>query len=137
MGFENFGLVTSGTESKAARFLEYLEQGKIMGTACQRCGKKYSPPQMDCSRCLSDNMSWFEIAPECKLFSFTTVRYGPAGFENKAPYTIAIGEFSDSLRMLGHLSKDIPANEIKIGMKLKAVPVKLEGNRISYEFQKG
>ena len=136
MGFENFGIISSTAESRAAKFVDYLEQGKIMATKCQQCGTKYSPPQTECSNCLSGNVEWFEINPSCRLITFTVVRYGPAGFESRAPYTIAVAEFNDGLRMLGHLSNSIQQSDIKVGMKLKITPVKLEGNRLSYEFQK-
>ena len=44
----------------------------------------------------------------------------------KAPYAIAVAEFKDGLKMLGHLGGDTEESEIKIGMKLKIRPVKLE-----------
>jgi uncharacterized protein len=136
MGFANFGAVSFTNESKVAKFVDYLEQGKIMGTKCQTCGARYFPPQMDCSKCMSNQMDWFEVNPNSKLVSYTLVRYGPAGFEKLAPYVIAIGETADGLRVLAFMNKAILDKDIAIGMNLKLAPVKLEGDRVSFEFTK-
>ena len=53
MGFENFGTVSFTTEAKAADFITYLEQGKVMATRCPKCGVSYFPPKADCPSCLS------------------------------------------------------------------------------------
>jgi uncharacterized OB-fold protein len=136
MGFETFGKVSFTSETKAAAFVEYLGQGKIMGTRCKSCGNNYFPPKMDCPNCLKSDTEWVEVKNPGKLLSYSAVSYGPAGFEDDQPYTIAVGEFGDGLHIFSRLSKDIKAEEIKPGMKLKAVVVKLPGERISYEFQK-
>jgi len=135
MGFENFGTVSFTTEAKTADFISYLEQGKIMATKCQKCGTRYFPPKMDCPKCLESDVEWFEIT-KGKLITYTIVHYGPSGFEDDAPYILAIGDFGDGLRVFGRLSKDIEESAIKPGMELKVVPVKLPGDRISYQFQK-
>ncbi len=135
MGFENFGRVSFTTEAKTADFVNYLEQGKVMTTRCKKCRTSYFPPRMDCPKCLSSDVEWFEIKNNGKLITYTVVQYGPSGFEDDAPYTLAIGEFGDGLRIFGRLNKDIKEGDIKPGMELRVVPVKLPDNRIAYEFQ--
>jgi len=135
MGFENFGTISFTTEAKTSDFVSYLEQAKIMATRCQKCSTSYFPPKMDCPKCLESDVEWFEIT-EGKLITYTIVHYGPSGFEDDAPYILAIGDFRDGLRVFGRLSKDIEESDIKPGMELKVVPVKLPGDRISYQFQK-
>jgi len=135
MGFENFGTVSFTTETKAADFVSYLEQGKVMTTKCKKCGTRYFPPKMDCPKCLLSDVEWSEIKGDVKLISYTTVHYGPSGFEDDTPYTLGAGEFEDGLRIFSRLSKNIKESDIKPGMKLKVVPIKLPGDRISYEFQ--
>jgi uncharacterized OB-fold protein len=135
MGFENFGTVSFTTEAKAADFITYLEAGKIMATRCRQCGLSYFPPKADCPRCLSSDVEWFEIKGKGKLNTYTIVNYGPTGFENDAPYILALGEF-DGLQILARLSRDIEEKDIKVGMSLVLSPVKLPDNRIAYEFKK-
>ena len=135
MGFENFGTVTFTIETKAVDFMTSLEQGKIMATKCSNCGKAYFPPKMDCPACLDSEVEWLEIKGDGKLATYTVVNYGPTGFEDDAPYTLAIGEFSEGVKLLGRMNRDIKESDIKVGMKLKVIPVKLNGDRLSYEFQ--
>jgi uncharacterized OB-fold protein len=135
MSFENFGVVSFTAETKASDFVSYLEKGKVMATRCRKCGTNYFPPRLDCSKCLGSDVEWFEIKGNGKLVTYTVVNYGPTGFENDAPYTLAIADF-DGVRVFGRLSKGIKENDIKPGMNLKVLPVKLPGDRIGYEFQK-
>jgi|SRR3972149_5055977 len=136
MGFENFGIVSFTAETKASDFVSYLEKGRVMATRCRKCGTSYFPPRLDCSKCLGSDVEWFEIKGNGKLVTYTVVNYGPTGFENDAPYTLAIADF-DGVRVFGRLSKDVKESDIKPGMSLKVLPVKLPGDRIGYEFQKG
>jgi uncharacterized OB-fold protein len=135
MGFENFGVVSFTAETKASDFVSYLEKGKVMATRCRKCGTNYFPPRMDCPKCVGSDIEWFEIKGNGRLVTYTIVNYGPTGFENDAPYTLAIADF-DGVRVFGRLNKDIKESDIKPGMSLKVLPVKLPGDRIGYEFQK-
>ncbi|MDH5696158.1 MAG: Zn-ribbon domain-containing OB-fold protein, partial [Dehalococcoidia bacterium] len=116
-------------------FITYLEAGKVMATRCQKCGVSYFPPKMDCPRCLSSDVEWFEIKGNGKLNSYTIVNYGPTGFEADSPYILALGEF-DGIQIFGRLSRDIEEKDIQIGMGLSVSPVKLPDNRIAFEFRK-
>ncbi len=135
MGFERFGIVSQKQESKAEDFVTYLEQGKVTATRCKKCGTRYFPPQVDCPKCLISDMEWFEVIGNGKLLTYAQINYGPQGFEDKVPYVLAIGEFEGGMKMFAILSRDIKENEIRIGMPLKVVPVKLPENRVSFEFQ--
>jgi len=135
VSFENFGVVSFTTETKASDFVDYLEKGKVMATRCRRCGTNYFPPRMDCPKCVGSDVEWFELKGTGKLVTYTIVNYGPTGFENDAPYTLGIADF-DGVRVFGRLSKGLKETDIKPGMDVKVLPVKLPGGRIGYEFQK-
>jgi uncharacterized OB-fold protein len=136
MGFENFGTVSFTTEAKVADFITQLEADKVMATRCRKCGGSYFPPKVDCPRCLSSDVEWFEVKGKGKLLSYTVVNYGPTGFENDAPYILALAEFDEGIQILARLSRDISENDIKIGMDLTVSPVKSADNRIAYEFKR-
>jgi uncharacterized OB-fold protein len=135
MGFENFGTVSFTAEAKVADFITHLEAGRVMATRCRKCGGSYFPPKTDCPRCLLSDVEWFEIKGKGKLASYTVVNYGPTGFENEAPYILALAEFN-GIQILARLSRDIEEKDIKVGMNLRVSPVKLADNRISYEFRR-
>ena len=136
MGFETFGTVSFTDETKAVDFIKYLEAGKVMATRCRQCKASYFPPKMDCPKCLSSDVEWFEVKGTGKLNTFTKVNYGPSGFENDAPYTLALVDFGDGVQLFGRVSRDIDEKDLEIGMSLTAKPVKLADNRIAFEFQK-
>ena len=136
MGIESFGIISFTGETKAADFVTHLSQGRVTATKCRKCGARMFPPKMDCPDCLSSDVEWFDISGLGTLETFSVVTYGPSGFENDAPYTLAVADF-DGLKMFGRMSKAIPAAELKVGMTVRAVPVTLPENRISYEFVRG
>jgi uncharacterized OB-fold protein len=135
MGLEKFGTVSFTSEAKASAFVDYLEEGKVMTTRCRQCGGTFFPPKADCPKCLSDDVEWIEIKGTGKLATYTIVNYGPSGFEDDAPYALAIVDF-DGLRVFGRLSKNIAEADMAVGMELKLAPAKLAGDKVAYEFQR-
>lgn len=134
MDFGNFGTVSFTKQAKVIPFVDYLSQGKVMGTKCKKCQKKYFPPRMDCPYCFTSDIEWFEIKGKGKLLTFTQVQYGPLGFEADAPYVLGIVQFPEGVNVLSRVSKQIDPASIKIGMELRVVPVKLSEEKITYEF---
>ena len=82
-----------------------------MTTRCKKCGDSHFPPKADCPNCLDSEMEWVEVKDNARLIAYTAVHYGPSGFEDEAPYTLAIAEFEDGLRVFGRLSKNIKEGE--------------------------
>ena len=136
MGTERFGVLNFTAETKAADFVNYLEQGKVMATRCLKCRKVYFPPRMDCSVCYNDDMEWIEITGTGKLVCFATLMIPPTGFEDYAPYTVAVVRFPDGLQVFGWIDRAITPEDVSIGMSLKVVPVNLLNDKISYHFEK-
>jgi uncharacterized OB-fold protein len=135
MGFERFGVLSFAAETLASDFVTYLDEGKVMATRCKKCGGVFFPPRMQCTSCFSTDVEWFDVG-EGKLVTYTIVQYGPLGFENDTPYTLALVEFPSGVKVFGRLDKAIAEGDIKVGMALKPYPVKLPEDRISYEFKK-
>jgi len=136
LSFAKFGKISFISETKVADFIKYLEEGKIMATKCAKCGKLYFPPRADCPDDLSTEMTWQQISGKCKLLTYTTAYFAPTGFENDLPYTIALAECEENVKVYAFLSKDIKENEIRIGMELQLSPLKLPNGRITYELRK-
>jgi hypothetical protein len=113
-----------------------LEEGKIMATKCRNCGEVNFPPRADCANCLSSDVEWVQLSGKGKLITYTTAHFAPVGFEDDAPYTLALVELEEGPRVLAHLSKEISEEEAKIGMTLELVSINLPEDRISYELRK-
>ncbi len=133
--FKKFGVVPFTATTKVNDFIDYLEKGIVAGTQCKDCGTKFFPPKVDCHKCLTSNVDWFEIDNTGKLITYSTLQYAPVGFEKDLPYTIAVVDFGD-FKVFGRLSKDLDINDVKIGMDLKVKAITLENGQLLYEFVK-
>ena len=133
--FKKFGTVSFTAITKTNDFISHLEQGKVMGTKCKDCGALYFPPRSDCYKCLTSNMEWFEVFGIGKLLSFSELKYGPVGFEDDLPYTIALLDYGD-YKVFGRISKDIPYEDLAVGMELKADSSILPNGQLSYVFER-
>lgn len=136
MGFERFGTISFTSQTKTAPFVDFLDKGILMGTTCKGCGATYFPPRVDCCRCLSKEMDWTEVKGKGRLIAYSTLMYAPTGFEADLPYTIALVEFENGMKVFGRVSKEIEKEEITPGMDLTYHVVRLPGDRLSYEFRK-
>lgn len=133
--FKKFGTVSFTAITKTNDFVGYLEQGKVMGTKCRKCGLTFFPPRADCFQCLSSDMEWFEVEGTGKLLAYSKLQYGPVGFEGDLPYCIAVLDYGD-FKVFGRIAKDIPDDAIQIGMDMKTVANKLPNDQLNYVFQK-
>ena len=134
MSFGRFGEISYISETKVADFVKHLEEGEIAATRCKKCGRLYFPPRADCANCLSSSMEWIPLSGSGKLITYTTAYFAPAGFE--APYTLAVAELDEGVRVFTRIGKDVKKDKVKIGMNLRLVPVKLANERITYELRK-
>jgi len=133
MSFAEFGIKNFAPETRVAEFATHLAQGKVMTTRCRGCGKLSFPPRSGCSHCGSEGVPIDE--PGC-LLTYTTVMYGPAGFENEVPYTLAVVAFPVGVKVFGQLAAEVASGNPKIGMPLLVVPRSLPSGRVSYHFVK-
>lgn len=133
--FQKFGTVSFTAITKVNDFVDYLAQGKVMGTRCKPCGTIHFPPVADCAECLSSDVEWFEITGAGKLVSFSKLMYGPVGFEDDLPYSIALLDYGD-FKVFARIDKSIPDEELSIGMPMQTEPVTLSNGQLSYVFTK-
>lgn len=133
MGFEKFGRKSFTAMTKTGKFVDFLGEGKIEGTACAKCGAKYFPPRADCAACFSKEMSWFSMPGKGKLETFTTAYYAPFGFEADPPYTMGVVDFGDGLKLFARLAKEIKPEDVKVGMDVSIRTLKYDDGQLSFE----
>jgi len=132
--FKKFGTVSFTAITKTNDFIDYLENGKVMGTRCKDCGKAYFPPRSDCYQCLPGEMEWFEVSGTGKLVTYSKLEYAPIGFEEDVPYCIALLDYGD-YKVFGRLDRDLAQEEIKVGMEMKTVANTLPNGQLNYVFK--
>lgn len=133
--FAKFGTVSFTSTTKVNDFVDSLEKGKIMGTRCLKCGRSYFPPRADCSECLSSTIDWFEITGPGKLLTWSLMQFGPVGFEDDLPYSIAVVEF-DEVKVFGRLAPDLSEDEVQVGMAMDVQANELPNGQLNYVFVK-
>ena len=133
--FKKFGTVSFTAITKTNDFIEYLEKGAVAGTRCKTCGMVFFPPRADCYQCLSNNMEWFEVSGTGKLVTFSKLEYAPIGFQDDVPYCIALLDYGD-YKVFGRIDRDLPEDEIKVGMLMKTAANTLPNGQLNYVFQK-
>ncbi len=134
MSFAEFGVRSFVPETRVAEFASFLQQGRVMVSRCRGCGQLAFPPRPGCARCRSEEHDWEEITEPGQLLTYTSVRYGPAGFEDQVPYTLAVAAFAGGVNVFGQMSPDVATDHIRVGMKVSAVTRRLPGGRVSYHF---
>ena len=143
MEFKNFSLYINQT--KIARFIDDLASGKITGTRCKKCGKKYYPPRSDCSDCMVSEMEWIPVGVEGKLRTFTKIHVPPEHFAiplprmpfssvQLAPCPIGVLEVEEGVNLMGWIPK-IDIKKIKVGMRMKASPQILPDGKVTIVFE--
>lgn len=133
--FTKFGTVSFAGVTQVNDFISHLEEGKLMGTRCKQCGERFFPPRAHCYKCLSKDMEWFEVSGQGSLMSFSTLQYAPTGFTEDLPYTIALVDYGD-YKVFGRMDREIPPEELSVGMKVKAKVSRTSNNQLTYVFEK-
>lgn len=131
--FAKFGVVGFTATSKVNKFMEYLEQGKVAGNACSKCGAKFFPPRADCPTCIDQTeMEWFEVAGTGELMTYSLLQYAPVGFQEEVPYAIAVADYGD-YKVFARI-KELGDGDIPLGSRVKTVVKRLPEDRYIFEF---
>lgn len=133
--FAEFGTVSFAAVTGVNDFIGYLENGKLMGTRCAKCGKSFFPPRAHCYDCLTADMEWFEVAGQGKLVSYSTLQYAPTGFTEEVPYTIALLDYGE-YKVFGRIDGSVPEEDLSVGMLLKAEASRTSNGRLTYVFKR-
>ena len=112
--------VTAGGTQR--RFLEGLQQGRILGGRCDQCRKVYCPPRSVCPTCtvvFPDDA--IELAQTGTVTTFCVVRIPHEGQKLEVPYVAASILLDGADIPLFHLISDIGADDVRMGMRVEAV----------------
>ena len=99
------------------QFYKHINQGKLLGGKCRKCGKIHLPPRPLCDNCFSKDFEWTEIPTKGKLSTYTVIHVAPTQFQSMTPYAMGIVELEDGLRIPGMI-RGVPLEQIRIGMDL-------------------
>lgn len=107
------------------KFYDNLENKKIVGNKCPKCGDVFVPPRKFCGKCnmvipLDEN--WIDLPETGELMNYTTTYYKVNDRSDrrvKKPQIIGIVKIDGSSTGLIYRLLDLEPDELKIGMKMK------------------
>ncbi len=106
-------------------FRQYLNEDKLMGSRCKKCGALYTPPRSLCIKCYGSEMEWVKMKGTGRLAAFTCITVGPKlmideGFNRTNPYCVGVVELDEGTRVDARIEGVDARNPetIKVGMPL-------------------
>ena len=106
-------------------YRQFLNEEKLMGSKCKKCGTLFAPPRPICTKCFSSEMEWVEIKGKGKLAAFTCIAVGPPfmikeGYDRQHPYCSGVVELEEGVRVVSRVEgvDTTKPETIKVGMPL-------------------
>jgi len=111
---------TMGGQSKF--FIELMNNKKLLGTKCTKCGKIWMPPRINCSECY-EPAEWVEMKQTGTIDVSTIVWYTTSAFIKAIPYGIGFIRLdgADTAMLQGIFSENLIPSKVKKGKKVRAV----------------
>ena len=102
-------------------FYTSLSEGKLVGQRCPTCGKVYIPPRSACPADGTPTAEEVELPDTGTVTTFCIVNVPFLGQRITPPYVSAYILLDGADIAFLHLILDIPADEVRMGMRVKAV----------------
>ncbi len=108
------------------RYLAELKNGKIIGRVCYKCRRIMLPPRMFCELCFRPTDEWLYLKDTGTVNTFSIVHVNWDASRRKPgepaliPAVIEIDGASEGMGIM-HMLSEVDPEDIKIGMKVKAV----------------
>jgi len=109
-----------------SRYLKELKNGRIIAKECRECNRIMLPPRIFCELCFRPSGDWVFVQDSgvVNTFSICHVHWDASRVkEDEKPYLPAVIEIDGASPGMGimHLLGEVEPEQIKIGMKVKAV----------------
>jgi len=110
----------------------------LVGEECPQCGAKLFPPRDICPKCSGPANTPFRFSGKGVVYSYSTVYTAPEGFQEYAPYVVALVKLDEGPMVAAQLT-DVESDEVQIGMPVEMVTRKtyVEGDNglIHYNYK--
>ena len=108
-------------EQEAKPFWEFCTHHELRVQKCTQCGELRYPINDICPDCSSNKSEWVKLNGKGRVYSFIIVhRSRMPSFAGEAPYTVAIIETEEGIRMLSNVVGCIP-EAVHVGMPVEVV----------------
>lgn len=112
---------TYTTGEANGRFLRAIQQKKLLGQRCPQCAKVYIPPRGSCPTCGVPTRDEVEVKDTGIVTTFCIVNIPFPGMAVKPPFAAASVLLDGADIAIFHLIQEIPADEVRMGLRVRAV----------------
>jgi uncharacterized OB-fold protein len=103
----------------SAPFWDGLRDGVVRLQRCDSCRAWIHYPRNRCPKCLSDALSWNDVAGTGSLYTFTIARQPTAPhFADEVPQRLAVVELDEGVRLTTTLV-NVADSDIRVGMPVR------------------
>ena len=81
-------------------YFEYAAKGELRVPQCLACDHVFFYPRTSCPRCGSPELEWLLCSGRARLHTYLINSRPAPGFEDDAPYAIAVVELEEGPRMM-------------------------------------
>jgi len=99
----------------------------LKGSSCPNCKMKSFPPREVCPQCGNDMNSGYAFSGKGEVYSFTTIYEAPTGFDETAPYCVALVKLEEGPLVTAQLT-DLGDSKPEIGMPVEMVTRRLRAD---------
>lgn len=99
----------------------------LVGEICPHCENKIFPPRDVCPHCGEEAKTAYAFSGKGTVYSYTTMTDAPAGYEEQAPYTIALVKLNEGPVLTAQLT-DLGEQPVEIGMPVEMVTRKIRSD---------
>ena len=99
----------------------------LVGEVCPHCDEKIFPPRDVCPECGGEAKTEFNFSGRGEVYSYTKVYDAPAGYEDVAPYMVAMVKLAEGPMVTAQLT-DIDTKSVSIGMPVEMVTRRLRSD---------
>lgn len=99
----------------------------LVGEVCPHCEAKLFPPRDVCPECGQEAKTLYSFSGRGEVYSFTTVYEPPAGYEESAPYTVALVKLEEGPLVTAQLT-DLEEGKVEIGTPVEMVTRRLRSD---------
>ncbi len=103
------------------RCLRGVREGKLLGAACDECGRVYVPSRGACPRCAAPTSEFREVSDRGTVITFCVVRVPAENIDVELPYCTASVLLDGADISFTALIQGCPFEEVRIGMRVEAV----------------
>jgi len=104
---------------------EIPQRYRLEASKCKKCGKVFFPPRLICSSCKTREFEKINLSDQGKIVTFTTIRVAPEQFNEQVPYSVAIVELNEGVRITTQVV-DCKPEDMAIGKPVKIVFRKIQ-----------